>query len=76
VLRRVVIMDSIKCPKCNQTSTPEFWDNNTKEQAGISDSEHFISSSAPAKDHDEVESYFNCPICNEEVPGAKLVKEQ
>ena len=50
-------------------------DNNTKEELGLEDTDHFTPSSAPIKDHEEVDSYFYCPICNEEVRGIDLIRE-
>lgn len=66
---------TIKCPECKQTNTEDFWDSNTREEQGIDDKSTFISSGADKKEHEEVESYFNCPICNEEVKGVDLIKE-
>ena len=70
-----IIMEYIKCPKCGQSNTSDFWDNNTKEELGLEDTDHFISSSAPIKDHEEVDSYYYCPVCNEEISGIDLIRE-
>lgn len=66
---------NIKCPECKQVNKSAFWDNNTKEIQGIDDKAAFISSDASTKEHAEVESYYNCPICEEEVEGINLIKE-
>ena len=67
--------EHLKCPKCNQSNTVEFWDKNTKEEIGLDDQSLYTSAGADRKDHEEVEAYFHCPICNEEVAGIDLVKE-
>lgn len=67
-------MNKLKCPECKQVNTVEFWDSQTKEQQGIDEKSHYMSAEAATKDHQEVESYYNCPICNEEVSGVDLIK--
>ena len=62
------------CPKCKQSNTTDFWDRHTKAESGIKDGDPFISSTASTKDHDEVQAYFNCPTCNEEIDGVHLKK--
>ena len=68
-------MAEIKCPVCKNPSPSVMWDNNTKKQENIAPDAVFISSDADTKDHDEVESFFHCPICGNEVEGKKLIKD-
>jgi Zn ribbon nucleic-acid-binding protein len=64
--------DYLICPKCKQSNTVDFWDKNTKAEQGIEDGKPFVSSGVDSATHDEVQSYFNCPTCNEEVDGIHL----
>ncbi len=64
--------DYLKCPECKQDNTVDFWDRHTKAEAGIKDDNQFISAGASKDEHDEVQSYFRCPVCNEEIQGVKL----
>jgi hypothetical protein len=64
----------LKCPKCSQSNTVDFWDRHTKQEVGIKDTDTFVSAGADKKVHDEVQSYYHCPICNEEVDGIDLNK--
>ncbi len=64
----------LKCPECKQSNTVDFWDKNTRAEAGIEDGKPFVSAGADKKTHDEVQSYFRCPVCNEEVSGIDLQK--
>jgi hypothetical protein len=66
--------DYLTCPKCSQPNTVEFWDRHTKAEEGIKDGDPFVSSGMDKATHDEVQSYYRCPICNEEVDGVHLKK--
>lgn len=62
----------LTCPKCNQSNTVDFWDRNTKSEEGIKDSQLFVSSGDSKEKHDELQTYYRCPICNEEINGSDL----
>lgn len=66
----------LSCPKCHQSNTVDFWDRWTKQEEGIGDDEPFTSAGADKKEHDEVQSYFRCPVCNEEVNGVDLYQDR
>lgn len=63
-----------KCPKCGETNTADFWDETTRKVMGIQQTDTFMSLTASKEDHAEVESTFNCPICNEEIRGIDVIK--
>lgn len=62
----------IKCPKCEQSSTVDFWDTHTKNECGIAHDEPFVSSGDTKKKHDDQKTYFYCPVCEREVNGVDL----
>lgn len=64
----------LKCPECKQSNTVEFWDRHTKHEVGVKDDDPFVSSGADKATHDEIQSFYHCPICNEEVDGINLQK--
>jgi len=66
--------DYVSCPSCQQSNTVEFWDRNTKSEEGIKEDANFTSAGADKETHDEVQSYYRCPACNEEIDGVKLKK--
>lgn len=68
-------MNEIKCPKCGHASTVEFWDRHTKSEEGIDpNDDSFVSLGDSKDDHDLYQTYYRCPLCNEEVLGSDLVK--
>mgnify|MGYP003482779681 CR=1 FL=1 len=67
--------EHVKCPECKISNTVDFWDTHTKEEMGVAEDKKIISAGASKSDHDEVESRFHCPMCNEEVEGIHLIRE-
>ena len=65
----------IECPKCKNSSTADFWDRATKAEAGVKPEDKYISVSDTADNHAEYQTYYHCPLCNEEVDGTELVKK-
>lgn len=64
----------LTCPECKQSNTVEFWDRNTKHEAGIEEGKPFVSAGEDKDTHSEVQSFYHCPICNEEIEGVDLQK--
>jgi len=64
----------LKCPKCSNKSTAEFWDRATRAEAGIGPNKEYTSVLDTPEKHAEYQTYYHCPICNEEVDGTDLSK--
>lgn len=65
----------IKCPGCGHANSAQVWDMHTKEQEHIQEDDPYISIAASPEEHEEVDSRFRCPTCNEELPGLVLTKQ-
>lgn len=64
--------DTLKCPECQQHNTVDFWDSSTKTEAGILPGRAYASCAEGISKHEDVDSYYYCPICNSEVSGTDL----
>ncbi|MCG7344051.1 hypothetical protein MHZ92_07900 [Sporosarcina sp. ACRSL] len=75
ISRNGVRIEYYNCPKCYKSNTSDRWDITTKLMMGIQETDEFMSSSASKVDHEELETIFICPSCNEEIQGIDLIKE-
>jgi rubredoxin len=69
------LTEHAKCPECKISNTVDFWDSHTKQEMGVKENQPYMSAGVDKKDHDEVESRFHCPMCNKEVEGIHLIRE-
>lgn len=67
--------EHIKCPECKISNTSDFWDDQTKGEMNIKEGSHYTSASAPKHEHDLLDTRFHCPMCNEEVEGIHLIRQ-
>lgn len=67
----------ITCPECNTDNCHQYWDEHTKKvnQYPIEEDSTFLSSKAGKEEHAKFESSFNCPTCNNIIPGVRLIND-
>lgn len=67
------ITKALKCPKCEHANAAKVWDEWTKKEVGIEESEPYLSIEDDMDEVIEEMAFFKCPVCNAEVPGVRLL---